>query len=775
VTLGSPIPPLRPEASEEAELLSKIIDTQNDLASVELDRRIILQVVGERAQTLAAADGAAVELLENGHLLLQSGSGILKSHEGKRLSLAGSLAGRAIQSGQCEYADDTEADPRVDRMVCRDVGLRSLVAVPLFHGERPIGVLVVVSTRPRAFAPKYISAIRLMAGLVAASLIHASEFEIKKRLLAERTRALIALRESQERFGSAFEHAAIGMALVALDGRWLQVNPAGCQIVGYTESELLVRDFQSITFPADLEADLAFVRRLIAGELRDYQMVKRYVHRQGHLVWVLLSVSLVRDEAANPLYFIAQMQDITQRQRAEAALQASEEEYRAIFELAGVGKVQTELATGRFTRVNQKFCQIIGYSADELCCLSFAQITHPDDLQKSTETAQQMFTGQISDHSFEKRYIRKTGEVVWVSLNSTVLKDANGRSSRAVATIVDITDRKHAEWLERDRRMVLEKVARHMPLPEVLAQLAEAVQRQIEKSVVAVMVLSEGRIALHGSHLPEGLQVKLNAHCLSIATHLSQGVWNSGDACGVTDIESDPIWNELRAEALGAGLTTCWSVVIRAVDGTTLGLLTVFCPRRRRPSRGEIHTLEMVSQLATICIEHHQAAGQLSHLVRHDPLTGLPNRLMFEDRAQHALAMSRRTDKQVGLMVLDIDKFKSINDTLGHQAGDHLLQQFAQRLRTQLRETDTMARIGGDEFVIVLPELSSRQAAEIIARKLVNSLEEPFALAGRLVRATCSIGIAVFPDDGEDAVTLQKQADAALYRVKERGRNGFSF
>jgi diguanylate cyclase (GGDEF)-like protein len=183
----------------------------------------------------------------------------------------------------------------------------------------------------------------------------------------------------------------------------------------------------------------------------------------------------------------------------------------------------------------------------------------------------------------------------------------------------------------------------------------------------------------------------------------------------------------------------------------------------------------MAAKLATICIEHHNTTKQLSHLVRHDPLTALPNRVMFDDRLRHALNLAARSGKHAGLLVLDIDKFKSVNDSFGHHIGDHLLQQFAQRLRSQLRQTDTMARLGGDEFAVVLPELTARDDAAVVARKLVECLLEPFEIGGKCIGATTSIGISVFPEDGRDAVTLQKQADDALYRVKARGRNSFGY
>ena len=883
--------------AHEASFLAEIVETQNDLASIELDPSVIMQMVCERTQKLARADGAAVEIVEGNELVCRAGTGIMHPHEGMTFSLEASLVGRAVTTGQFQHARDSENDPRVDREATRKIGLRSLIVVPLLLDGKAIGVIVVASRRASAFEDRHIAALRLMAGLVVASLSHASEFEIKKQLLGERAKAIAALRESeqrsrnlfdhaadalflhdlgghfidanvlacnnlgyshaellsksvqeievdfdrariaqhwtalesgkpvtingkhrrrdgtifsvevrvmlvdhagrkailaiardvserirvaaalresQERFRSAFDHASIGMALVSPEGRWLQVNQSLCRIVGYHEHELLVTDFQSITYPDDLDADLASVKRLLAGEIVDYQMVKRYVHRQGHLVWVLLSVSLVRDASGNPAHFISQIQDITQRQNAEAALRASEDEYRATFEMAGVGKAQVDLNSGRFLRVNGKFCELTGYSADELQCTGFMQITHADDVASSHAALEQMRRGELSDLNMDKRYIRKDGSAMWVTLNATVLKDLSGRPARAVCTVQDITARKRAQWLESDRRHVLEMVALGLPLPEVLDQLAQAVERQIDGSLAAALVLQDGIVSLHGASLPQAWREALQLRALALTTSLSAGVWDALDGCGTTLIHSDPVWHELRAAAAEHGITACWTVAIRSTDGSSLGLLNVFCRQPRRPMAGDVQTLDMCAKLATICIDHHSATGQLSYLVKHDRLTGLPNRMMFEDRVQQALALAARSNKPMALMVLDIDKFKTINDTMGHQAGDQLLQQFAHRLESQLRDTDTMARIGGDEFVIVLPELTNQYGASVVAQKLVDSLNEPFDLGNKTIHATTSIGIALFPQDGTDAASLMKKADAALYRVKEKGRNGFS-
>ncbi len=614
-----------------------------------------------------------------------------------------------------------------------------------------------------------------MAGVLAGALAHSAEFESKKKLLEERTAALAALSESEERFRTACENAAIGMALVSPDGRWLKVNRSMCELVGRSESELLATTFQAITHPDDLDADMEHVRELLAGETRSYQMVKRYFHRRGHIVWVQLTASLVRNDTGKPLYFISQLQDITGRKRVEDALRESEEDYRATFEVAGVGKAQVDLASGRLIRVNQKLCDITGYASDELRTMTFAQLAHPDDLPEALGLAQQMACGRATEQTCEHRFVRKDGRVAWASVSAAVLRYANGLPTRAVCTIQDVTERKQAEWLERDRRQVLEMVARDLPLPRVLAQLSAAVERQVPGSSAAVITIQDGDIEIHGDRLSTPWRLCLETGGLSLAMHLSSTAWAAADRCGVTFVQTDPAWQAAREQAATEGLRAAWAVVVQSTDHTPLGLLALFCDQSRRPSRSESQTLDMAGKLATICVEHHARTRQLSHLVRHDALTGLPNRILYEDRVQQALAIARRNKTSLAVMVLDIDKFKAINDTFGHYAGDHLLQQFAQRLRPILRETDTMARMGGDEFVIVLPCITGRDGAAAVAGKLIRSLAIPFDLAGQAISATCSIGVAVFPEDGEDAVTLQRVADAALYRQKEVGRNGFSF
>jgi diguanylate cyclase (GGDEF)-like protein/PAS domain S-box-containing protein len=592
-------------------------------------------------------------------------------------------------------------------------------------------------------------------------------------IVAERAKTLAALKQSENQFRTAFDRAPIGMALVSLDGLWLQVNESLCRIVGYSEAELVGREFNSITHPEDIERGRDRLRDMAAGTCSDLQVTKRYLHKKGHVVWVQVSISLVKDGPEGGSYLITQTRDITEQRQAEERLRASEEGFRAMFELAGVGKAEGDARTGRFIRVNRKLCEITGYSQAELLTKNFADLTHPDDLEDTRRQNRKLMSGEISEFTIEKRYVRKDGRTIWVSLNVAGMRDPDGTIVRGVATIQDMTDRKRAEWIERDRRHVLEMVAQNMPLPGVIERLAEAVDRQVDGNA-ALMIVRDGNIGLHAPNLPPAWCLAFSARLLRQAAALASSAWDAPDRCGVTFCESDAVWEPLRGAAELLGIRSCWTVPIRSNDGSALGALSVFCREHRPPTEQELRMLQLAASIATICLEHHNNNTALARSVRHDLLTGIPNRICFEDRLETAMRRARREASQVALFYIDIDRFKHVNDTLGHEAGDVLLQQFATRLARSLRDHDTLARMGGDEFALIVPDVTGAADAIGVADRLMACLAEPIHVAGRDLVVTASIGIALYPRDGDDSAALQRSADKEMYRIKQRGRNGYS-
>ncbi len=271
--------------------------------------------------------------------------------------------------------------------------------------------------------------------------------ELEARV-AERTArleiALSELRESEERFRATFEQAAVGVAHVSIDGRLLRVNDKLCEIFGYAQEGMLRLTLQDLTHPDEHDADLAYVRRLLAGEIESYSMEKRYFRKDGSLIWTNLAVSLVRDSSGDPEYFIGAIEDVTERKRAEEALKESEERFRATFEQAAVGVAHVG-PDGRWLRVNDKLCEITGYPREELSRMTFQDITHIDDLQRDLEYLDRLLTGEITSYSTEKRYVRKNGSDVWIHLTVSAVGDLSGRLKYFITNIVDITERKEAE------------------------------------------------------------------------------------------------------------------------------------------------------------------------------------------------------------------------------------------------------------------------------------------------------------------------------------------
>lgn len=295
-----------------------------------------------------------------------------------------------------------------------------------------------------------------------------------RRMSAENT-----LSKSEMRFKATFEQAAVGIALVAPDGHWLQVNNKLCEIVGYGREELLRLGFQDITHPDDLDTDLEYVRQMMNREIESYAMEKRYLNKNGQVVWVNLTVALIWAPDGTPDYFISVVEDIQTRKEAEGSLAAvveeqrrgrlaalnqmedaiaareaselaavalrdSEQRFRAAFEQAAVG-MAVVTPDGRWLRTNQKLCDIVGYPADELQNKASQEITHPDDREDSRRWMERLLAGEVDTYTLEKRHVRRDGTVVWVNTAVSLVRHADGRPNHVIKVIEDIQRRKGAE------------------------------------------------------------------------------------------------------------------------------------------------------------------------------------------------------------------------------------------------------------------------------------------------------------------------------------------
>jgi diguanylate cyclase (GGDEF)-like protein/PAS domain S-box-containing protein len=342
----------------------------------------------------------------------------------------------------------------------------------------------------------------------------------------------------------------------------------------------------------------------------------------------------------------------------------------------------------------------------------------------------------------------------------------------------DITARKRALQMLLCERRALEIISSPASLAESLAAITELFQSQMPGMLCATMLLDEGGTRLLGGaigSLPaefaayiDGREIGPYAGCCGAAAFNKKPVV-------VPDISRDPRWSELGALALRSGLRACWSSPLLSKDGRLLGTFAYYFREPRAAAPGEVEALSAAAALVALAIERKRADAEVTQLAQFDTLTGLPNRNLFLDRLNQAVKLAAREEWSTALFFIDLDNFKEVNDTLGHSFGDRLLRAVGERLRASLREGDTVARLSGDEFTVILEDVGDHERARGTARKLLEDLERPLRLDEKDIFVTASIGVSLYPADGEDADTLIKHADLAMYQAKSDGRNSVQF
>ncbi|MCT7948653.1 PAS domain S-box protein [Ancylothrix sp. C2] len=262
--------------------------------------------------------------------------------------------------------------------------------------------------------------------------------------LSDRKKAEKARQESEERFAAMFNQASIGIALVGLDGQFLEVNPAMSKISGYSQEELRQMNFQDVTHPDDLEADWALARQVINRQIPGYSIEKRYIRKNGEIVWVNLTSSALWDDKGQIKYGFGIIEDISERKQVQEALIESEERFRVMFNQAavGIGLISLE---GRYLQVNPALCEITGYTSQELTQKLFQELTHPDDLEADISNLGRLIAGEVKGYSRSKRYYHKNGSIVWVNISISAVWDSSGKPKYNVAIIEDISDRRRSE------------------------------------------------------------------------------------------------------------------------------------------------------------------------------------------------------------------------------------------------------------------------------------------------------------------------------------------
>jgi diguanylate cyclase (GGDEF)-like protein/PAS domain S-box-containing protein len=540
--------------------------------------------------------------------------------------------------------------------------------------------------------------------------------------------AQAALAESEERFRRSMMDAGIGMAIVADDGTFLRVNPMMCQILGRTELELVKCTWQEITHPDDLFADSELLDGVLVGRRETYRLAKRYLRPDGEVVWADLTVSAVRDDEGSVRYLISQIVDITSTVKAREDLQRSEEHYRLMAENSS-DVVFRSSSTGRLEWISPSVTEVMGWRPEEVVGQPMGRYVLASDLPESARV-------KIDHHEpidFQGRCRRADGAHIWMDITSRPLVNSEGVVVGRVGRLRDI---------------------------------------QAEHEAREALRSSEDRFRAAMESAPTGMAViGLDRQFLEVNPALCQLLGRterwllSHSVADVLDPLDDDVDRRLRSQVL-AGQVRSLSRDHQMIRSDGERLTVEHSIGVLRDDEGAASAF--VSQFADVT-EARQTREQLRFMATHDSLTELLNRRELVARVSGVLGRRPRTGVNVGVLFIDLDGLKPLNDTYGHAVGDEIIITVARRIKRQVRSDDIVARFGGDEFVLVLPAIHTLEDAEGVAGLLHSTVGAPMLIEGHSIAVTISIGVAVVRP-GEDPDAAMRQADSALYRAKREGR-----
>ena len=553
--------------------------------------------------------------------------------------------------------------------------------------------------------------------------------------ITTRKQAEIELRMERDRNLMYLNTVQTLMVALNAEGSISMINRAGCELLGYKENELLGRNWFTTCLPQPegMEVIYPMFRKIMGGKLSEDEYYENSVLcRDGTFRLIAWNNTYISDDAGHNIGTLSSGQDITTRKLAETALRESEDRFRIIFTNAIDGILLVNAETRKFVMANPSIAKMLGYDSEEILGIGVDDVHPVEALSDIAAGFEKRLASEITAVS-DVPVKRKDGSVFYADINPVPV-NVKG-TAYMLATFRDITERKQSE--------------------DALRQAAAVFESSHDGAVItdiAGCILAVNHAYLEITGYSEAEMLGQNPRMLHSGRHnidFYQSMWANVKEAGYWQGE---IWNRRKnGEIYPERLT------ISAVKNAS-GNIT--------------HYVGMSSDLSQI----KRSETQLEHLAHYDPLTDMPNRLLVQSHLTHTLAQSQRLSRQVGVLYLDLDRFKSVNESLGYPVGDELLVKLTKRLTSRLRSEDILARLGGDEFLLVMEDMESPEDIAGVARSLLELLAQPFVLSGEQeVFIGASIGISVFPNDGSNASQLIQNADSAMHQAKKQGRNTFSF
>jgi len=512
-------------------------------------------------------------------------------------------------------------------------------------------------------------------------------------------------------------------------GRVTYWNSASEKTFGWTAEEALGKTLDALIYTPEAAAEFQRTLVQIRKSGCSYGPFEAEIRtRSGHKRWTLSTVFAIPLED-DRVGFVCMDIDITERKFAEESLRASEEKLRSLYELAPLGIALTDM-TGRYIEFNEAFRVICGYPVDELKAIDYWTLT-PKEFEQD-EIFQLESLERLGCYGpYEKQYRRKDGSLVAINLNGRLVNGLDGQ--RYIWSIVeDISKRKQAE-------------AKLQLAASVFSHAREGIM--ITDAFNAIIEVNDTFCHVTGYTREEALGKKPDfLHSAHQEQSFYAMIWDELNAKGYW---SGEVWNQRKNGQVYAEMLTISAV---------------------RDSTGKIQNYVALFTDITAIKEHQQ---QLEHIAHYDALTGLPNRVLLTDRLQQAMIQCERHNQSLAVLYIDLDGFKAVNDSYGHDMGDQLLIAVSKRLKDVLREGDTLSRIGGDEFIAIVVDLGHMTEFEPVLERLLRAAAKPIFINQVSLQVSASIGITLYPHDKADTDQLLRHADQAMYIAKQAGKNRY--
>ncbi len=544
--------------------------------------------------------------------------------------------------------------------------------------------------------------------------------------------------QGEDHFRTIFEQSPSGIALIApLSGRFHEANALYAEMTGRSRSELLKLDWMAITHPADIKDIQENIQALDSGKAARFSQNVRCQHPDGSYRWFKLSVGLLHPQQKTGSLFIVTAEDVTACKLAESRLREQDRRLSAIIDRNLDAMIQVD-EHDLICDWNNRAAKLFGWHKDEVIGqpLNERIITQPD--QETYFQGMRRLSAGVDESSLGTRIEVHARNLdgkefpVEISFVGIRLDD----SEELHVFIRDISDRKQAEQTLRDRE--------------------ERYRLLVESSPYCIHEIDlEGRFLSINNAGLQMLGLEDDRQLLSLPYSECASEKDKGRIENLLQKAVHGIASHFEFASLGENPRYFKSCLI--------------------PIKNEENIVIKLMGLTEDITSKKESEMLAWRHANFDSLTGLPNRCMFTEHLTQEIKKTSRSPRSLVLLVIDIDRFKDVNDALGHGAGDILLKDAAQRLKGCVRDMDMVARLGGDEFALVLSEVDDPGSIERIAENILQKFSEPFRLQSQLIYASASIGITLYPEDAEDMETLLKNADQAMYAAKEEGRSRYNY